>query len=362
MSQVKVIAEAGVNHNGRLEMALELVDVARAAGADCVKFQTFVTDKVISPAAPLASYQARGNDRVASQADLVRPLELSFDDFRLIYRHCSERGISFLSTAFDSDSLDFLARDLELTTLKIPSGELTNAPFVLAHAATGADLIVSTGMASIGEIETALGVIAFGLTAGAGARPGLEAFAAAYASEDGRQAIAARVTLLHCTTEYPAPMTDVNLTAMTSLRTAFGVPVGYSDHTLGVAVPAAATALGASVIEKHFTLDKDLPGPDHRASADPAELRDVVRAVRDVEVALGDGVKRPAASEIPNKAVARKSLVALRPIRAGEEFDAENLGAMRPGDGESPYSYWSHLGLVASRDYAPGELIAEPAR
>ncbi len=354
--RILVIAEAGVNHNGSLDLALQLVEAAAAAKADVVKFQTFVPEEVISQHAPKAGYQQQTTGTQESQLDMVRKLWLPSDGFRTLQTRCRERGIGFLSTPFDLGSLEFLAKDLDVPAIKIASGEITNAPLLLNAARSGKDILLSTGMATLAEVEIALGVLAFGYV-GLNQSPSASAFADAFASPQGRNALAARVTLLHCTTEYPAPFGDVNLRAMNTMRTAFGLPVGYSDHTLGISVPLAAAALGACVIEKHFTLDRSLPGPDHKASLIPDELASMVAAIREVEAALGSHMKLPSASERPNLAIARKSLVARRAIRKGECFSPENLAAKRPGTGLSPMLYWDCLRQVAKRDYAADEII-----
>lgn len=355
----QIIAEAGVNHNGSEEVALRLIEAAADAGADVVKFQTFKAASLASKAAKQASYQKTNTGREESQYDMLRRLELGFDVYPRLLDHCERCGIEFLSTAFDDESLSFLVNDLGLRTLKIPSGELTNAPFVLQHARTGRDLIVSSGMATLAEIEAALGVIAFGYMDNGGRSPSVEAFQEAYASDEGQAVLKDRVTLLHCTTEYPAPMEDINLNALKTMAAAFQLGVGYSDHSAGIAVPIAATALGASIIEKHFTVDRDMEGPDHKASLEPDELSSMVQAVRDIEKALGNGVKGPRPSEVKNKAVARKSLVAARDIVEGEIFTSENLVIKRPGHGLSPYAYWSLVGKAAKARYSEGDLIVE---
>nr|WP_067287458.1 N-acetylneuraminate synthase [Marinobacterium profundum] len=354
---VKIIAEAGVNHNGSADLAFKLVDAAYTAGADIVKFQTFKAEKLATRAARQAEYQARNTEVSESQFAMLSRLELDYGTYKALAAYCNKLGIEFLSTAFDSESLEFLVNDLGLTTLKIASGELTSAPFVLEHARTGCDLIVSTGMATLAEVESALGVIAFGFTCGAEAVPSEMAFYEAYASKAGREALQRKVTLLHCTTEYPAPMEEINLRAMQTMATSFGLIPGYSDHSAGITIPVAAAALGAQVIEKHFTLDNTMDGPDHKASLEPDELAAMVRAIRGVELALGNGVKGPQPSELKNKAVARKSLIAASPIRVGELFTKANLTVKRPGDGLSPYRYWALLGCVAGRDYEEGEFI-----
>jgi N-acetylneuraminate synthase len=290
---------------------------------------------------------------------MLSRLELSYDAHHELVKHCEKLGIEFLSTAFDSESLDFLVNDLGLTRLKLPSGELTNAPLVLEHARTGCDLIVSTGMATLSEIETALGVIAFGFTADDSVTPSVQAFQEAYASDEGQQALKSKVTILHCTTEYPAPMDEINLKAMDTLGRAFDLPAGYSDHSQGITIPIAAVARGAVLIEKHFTLDNNMEGPDHKASLEPQDLTAMVSAIRQVEKALGSRVKTPTVSEVKNKAVARKSLVAARDINEGEAFSPENMTIKRPGDGMSPYRYWDMLERTASKAYRAGELILE---
>jgi N-acetylneuraminate synthase len=357
MSRVHVIAEAGVNHNGSRELALELVDAAARAGADTVKFQTFRAEKLATRSAPRADYQAANTGDTASQFEMLKALELSRDDFRAIRDHCQQRGIEFLSTPFDLESLHYLTRDLSQARLKISSGDLTNAPLLLAAARSAGQVILSTGMSSLEEIEQALMVLAFGFSQPADAAPGLAAFRKAYESGAGRDALKRNVTLLHCTTEYPAPFSDVHLRAMDTLRTHFGLRTGYSDHSVGISVPVAAAARGAEIIEKHFTLDRALPGPDHKASLEPEELRHMVTAIREVEQALGNTEKAPAEVERKNMAAARKSLVAARPIRRGEPFTADNLAVKRPGTGIAPWRYWEWLGRTAARDYAPDELI-----
>lgn len=352
-----IIAEAGVNHNGDEQLAFALVDAAVAAGADIVKFQTFNAKALATADAQQANYQRTNTGQSESQLDMLRRLELSFDAHLRLQTYCQQRGIGFLSTAFDEQSLKFLLEKLKLKQLKIPSGEITNAPFILQHARSGLDLIVSTGMANLAEIEAALGVIAFGFTTPADSKPSLHAFATAYASAQGQQALQQKVTLLHCTTEYPAPPADINLRAMDTMASAFGLPVGYSDHSAGITIAVAAVARGATVLEKHFTLDKNLPGPDHKASLEPTELAAMVSSIREVNLALGDGIKRPAASELANKAVARKSLVAAQTIAAGEPLSANLLACKRPGTGLSPYQYWDLLGKTANRSYQEGELL-----
>ncbi len=357
MTRTLIIAEAGVNHNGDEDLALQLVDAAAAAGADVVKFQTFKAGQLVTASAQQAEYQKTNTGQIESQYDMLKRLELSHAAHLRLVERCAALGVGFLSTAFDADSLAFLVDSLNLAILKLPSGELTNAPLVLAYARTGRDLIISTGMASLAEIEACLGVVAFGLTAPVDAAPSRDQFQAAYFSRAGQQALKERVSLLHCTTEYPAPMEDINLRAMDTLREAFHLPTGYSDHSQGIEVSIAAVARGAGVIEKHFTLDQDMPGPDHRASLEPRELAELVRAVRNVEAALGDGLKGPRPSEIKNMAIARKSLVATTDIKAGQVITPGMLAIKRPGTGLSPMCYWDVLGTPARRDYRADELI-----
>lgn len=334
MKYITIIAEAGVNHNGNPDLAFQLIQAAADAKADIVKFQTFNTFEVLTAQAPKAAYQKRQTGGGQSQLEMVRALELAPELHAELVARCRKAGIAFLSTPFDLASVDLLA-DLGMPCFKIPSGEITNLPYLRKIGALKRDVFLSTGMSTLGDIEAAL--------------------AALEAAGTPRHA----VILLHCTTEYPAPIEEVNLRAMKTLECAFpGIAgVGYSDHTQGIAIPVAAAALGATVIEKHFTLDKTMDGPDHRASLEPDELAAMVAAVRQVEAALGDGIKAPSPSERPNMAVARKSLVAARPIRAGEPFTAQNLTAKRPGTGISPMRWDEFMGKSASRDYQKDELI-----
>lgn len=351
-----IIAEAGVNHNGSPEMAMALIDAAAAAGADIVKFQTFRAAALASAQAKKAAYQEQTTGDGESQLAMLQRLELPYALHHQLMDHCRQRGIAFLSTPFDPESLRFLAGDLALSVIKLGSGEVTNAPLLLEVARTGRDVILSTGMATLGEVETALGVLAFGFL-GAESPPGEAAFAAAFADPAGQAALKRHVTLLHCTTEYPAPVGEVNLRAMDTLAAAFGLPVGFSDHTEGDTVAIAAVARGAAVIEKHLTLDRTLPGPDHRASMEPAAFQAMVTAIRTVEAALGDGRKRPAPSEVGNMPIARKSLVAACDLAAGDLLSAETVAVMRPGTGRSPLRYWSSLGQPAGRAYTAGEAL-----
>lgn len=357
MQKVCVIAEAGVNHNGSEELAFELVDAAHKAGADIVKFQTFKAKELTTSSAKQADYQKVNSKKEESQLAMLSRLELGYDVHHRLIKRCSELGIEFLSTAFDSESLSFLANDLQLKKLKIPSGEITNAPLVLEHARTGCDLLVSSGMATLAELESVLGVIAFGYTASVSENPSIEGFQRAYSSSEGRRALEEKVTLLHCTTEYPAPLEEINLRAIDTMASAFKLPVGYSDHSEGIIVPIAAVARGVTLIEKHFTLDKSMDGPDHKASLDPTELHDMVSSIRSVEIMLGNGVKGPFPSELKNKAIARKSLIAKENISKGDVFTERNIGVKRPEAGMSPYKYWSLLGSVAEEDFNEGDIL-----
>lgn len=352
---VTVIAEAGVNHNGDIDRALALVDAAAEAGADVVKFQTFVPEEVISRHVPKCSYQQAATGADEGMLEMVRGLRLDADDHHRLIAHCGARDIRFLSTPFDLPSLDLLL-SLGVSALKMPSGEITNAPLLLAAARSGKPVILSTGMCTLAEVEQALGILAFGYLNGETA-PSPEAFADAWRHPQAGAALRERVTLLHCTTDYPAAFDSVNLRAMDTMAAAFGLPVGFSDHTPGIAIPIAAVARGATVIEKHLTLDRTLPGPDHKASLEPDELAAMVAGIRAVEVALGDGRKVPAPCELQYIPTVRKCLVARTPIAAGEVFTEANLAIKRGLGSVAPIQYWSILGTPAGRDYSPDEAI-----
>lgn len=355
-SRTLVIAEVGVNHNGSLDMALELVDAAVSTGADVVKFQTFDTAALVTKSAPRADYQQKVTNSDAPQFEMLRALELDPDAHEALQQRCTEGGVEFLSTAFEHGSLEFLL-ELGMRRLKSPSGEITNGPLLLHMARAGLPIIVSTGMAGLADIESALAVLAFGMTAPADAVPTAADLRGAFRSPRGQAALEQRITVLHCTSAYPAPLDEVNLRAMSTIEAAFGLPVGYSDHTLGTAVAVAAVARGATVIEKHLTLDRRLPGPDHAASLEPAEMTELVAHIRQVEQALGSTRKGPSRSETSTIEVARKSIVAARALTAGETFDRDALAVMRPGTGRSPMELWSLLGQAAARDYEPHEPI-----
>lgn len=327
-----IIAEAGVNHNGDLDLARQLIEAAAAAGADLVKFQTFNANRLVTRGAKKADYQNRTTDSQESQHEMLRRLELSPEMHQELVAHCAKYHIDFFSTGFDNESIDLLL-SLGQDHFKIPSGEITNLPYLRHVGRLGKAVILSTGMATLGDIEAAIAELEHAGTP------------------------RANITVLHCTTEYPTPMAEVNLRAMQSIQAAFGVAVGYSDHTAGIEVAIAAVAMGALVIEKHLTLDHHLPGPDHKASLEPGEFKAMVTAIRNIEVALGDGIKRLTPSELRNKPIARKSLVSNRSIKAGELFSAENITAKRPGTGISPMRWDEVIGRRAARDYSADELI-----
>jgi N,N'-diacetyllegionaminate synthase len=331
--KVHIIAEAGINHNGDLSQAKKLVGIAAEAGADSVKFQTFKTEQVISIYAPKAAYQKDTTGTGESQFEMAKKLELSDESFCELVEYCQEKSIQFISSPFDLGSIDFLDR-LKMPIFKIPSGEITNMPYLKRVATTKKPVILSTGMSTLGEVEDAMNVLM------------------------GNGCERNNIILLHCNSEYPTPMGDVNLKSMLTLKASFpGVSIGYSDHTIGIEIPIAAVALGAEVIEKHFTCDKTMTGPDHRASLDPDELKAMVSAIRNIEAALGTGIKQPSISETKNINIARKSIVATQAISRGEVFTSENLGVKRPGNGISPMQWNDVLGKTSSRDFQIDELI-----
>lgn len=330
MDRIFIIAEAGVNHNGDMQTARRLIDTAAAAGADAVKFQTFKTENLVCRNAKKAAYQMETTSAEESQFDMLKKLELTPDMHRELISYCHKKNIMFLSTPFDLDSLRYLV-DCGLAIIKIPSGEITNYPLLREAAKSGKRIILSSGMSTLDEVREAVAVL----------------------KENG----SSDITVLHCNTEYPTPFSDVNLRAMQTIREKLGVSVGYSDHTQGTEAAVAATALGAEIIEKHFTLDKNMEGPDHKASLEPDELTEMVRAIRHIEQALGDGEKEPSESEKKNMSVARKSIVAGRGIKAGERFSEENLAAKRPGTGVSPMLWNQVIGRKAKRDFAADEMI-----
>lgn len=337
-----IIAEAGVNHNGDFETARRMVKAAKDAGADYVKFQTAVPELVISEFAPQAQYQKENTGVEESQLEMCRKIHLPLSDYALLKDYCREVGIGFMSTPFDLTSIDLLA-ELGQDYFKVPSGEITNLPYLRKIAEKGVPVILSTGMSTIEEAEQAIQILT-------GTHPSTPAgFSASLTRDD--------ITVLHCNTQYPTPYSDINLRAMQTMAEKLGVKTGFSDHSLGIEAPIAAAALGARVIEKHFTLSRSMPGPDHKASLEPDELKAMVDAIRHVEAALGDGEKRVTDSERPNMEIARKSIVATRPIRKGELLTEENIYVKRPGGGVSPMRWDEAIGSAAKRDFGPDELI-----
>lgn len=330
MNKIFIIAEAGVNHNGSIEIAQKLVDVAVAAGADAVKFQTFKAEKLVCKNAQKAEYQMETTDKAESQFDMLKKLELTVDMHKQLISYCNQKGIMFLSTPFDIDSLEFLVQ-CGVDIIKIPSGEITNYPYLRAVGRTGKKVILSSGMSTLDEVREAVKVL----------------------KDNGSK----EIIVLHCNTEYPTPYADVNLKAMLTLRDELKIDVGYSDHTKGIEVPIAAAALGAMVIEKHFTLDKEMEGPDHKASLEPNELQEMVKAIRNIEIALGNGKKSPSESEKKNVGIVRKSIVARCNIIKGEKFTESNLTTKRPGTGISPMAWNDIIGKKAERDFKEDELI-----
>jgi len=327
-----VIAEAGVNHNGDIKLAKKLIDVAKNAGVDAVKFQTFKAENIVKRDAKKAQYQIQNTKNSESQYDMIKRLELSFNDFIELKDYCNKKDIIFLSTPFDDESIEFL-NDLGLEIFKIPSGEITNLPYLRKIGRLKRKIILSTGMATLGEIEDALEVLTNSGT-----------------KKDN-------ITILHANTEYPTPFEDVNLKAMQTISCAFDINVGYSDHTLGIEVPIAAVAMGAKVIEKHFTLNRELPGPDHKASLEPQELKMMVESIRNIEKALGNGIKEPSKSELKNREIVRKSIVAKRDIKKGEVFSEDNLTTKRPGSGINPMRWDEIIGTKAQKSYKMDDLI-----
>ncbi len=334
MQKTIIIAEAGVNHNGDINLAKKLIEVASDAGADYVKFQTFIASNCVSKIAKKAKYQLQNTLVDENQLDMIKKLELSKQDHEILINHCKKHSIKFLSTAFDLESIEFLS-SLNLDFFKIPSGEITNFPYLKKIASYDKKIILSTGMATLGEIKKALDILV----------------------QNGTQRD--KIIILHCNTEYPTPFEDVNLKAMQTLKETFNLPIGYSDHTLGINIPIAAVAMGACVIEKHFTLDKNMQGPDHKASLEPEELKAMVKSIRELEQAFGDGIKIPSKSESKNKIIARKSLIAKKNIKKGEKFNEENLTTKRPGNGICAMKYEEYLGKIAKKDYMEDELIDE---
>ena len=334
MNKTIIIAEAGVNHNGDIVTAKRLIDVAADAGADYVKFQTFKANKIVTKQAKRADYQNENTKNLDTQYEMLKKLELNEDSHHLLIKYCNHKGIKFLSTGFDLDSLEFLHK-IGIRLAKIPSGEITNYPYLKKVAQLFSEVVLSTGMSDMDDINKALAILLkFGVKK-------------------------ENITILHCNTEYPTPMSDVNLKAMLHIQTELDVKIGYSDHTLGIEVPIAAVALGAIVIEKHFTLDRNLPGPDHRASLEPNELKSMIKSIRNIEKALsGSEIKEPSKSELKNKQIVRKSIVAIRSIAKGETFNDDNIGTKRPGTGISPMKWESIIGQISKYNFEQDELIS----
>ncbi|AEJ18672.1 N-acetylneuraminate synthase [Gracilinema caldarium] len=332
MKKVFIIAEAGVNHNGSFELAKKLVDAAKDAGADAVKFQTFKSENLVSRKAEKADYQKKNTGSNESQLEMLKKLELDYDSFLKLADYCKFKGIAFMSTVFDNESIQFLS-NIEMPYWKIPSGEITNLPYLKKIGAFNKPVLLSTGMADLGEVEDAIQVLT---------NSGLDYN---------------KITVLHCTTEYPAPIEEVNLLAMKSMGRAFNLRYGYSDHTEGIAIPIAAAALGAEVIEKHFTLDKGMEGPDHKASLEPVELAEMVNSIRIIEKAMGDGVKRVTKTELKNRSAARKSIVAARPIKKGAVITEDDITIKRPGDGISPMCWELVINSIAAHDFEEDEVF-----
>lgn len=356
MNKTYIIAEAGVNHNGSIDLALKLVEEAAHAGADAVKFQTFITNKNISPKAEKADYQKKTTNENETQYEMVRKLELTFEEFKLLQRHCEKNNITFLSTGFDLESLDFLINELNIPYIKIPSGDITNAPLILKAAQSGKEILLSTGMCNIEDIHNALAIIYFGMVSPKEVPQNFDHIKRIY--KNGNKSILKdRVTILQCTTEYPTPPKDINLKTLVTFKEEFGTSVGFSDHSEGTLACSLAVALGASIIEKHFTLDKEMEGPDHRASLEPSEFNKMVEEIRFTEKSLGSREKKVSDSEKKNIMIARKSLVAEKEIAKSEAFTAENLSVKRPGNGLSPIYYWDCMNHLASKNYFNNEQI-----
>lgn len=352
-----IIAEAGVNHNGSYQRAKKLITIAASAGADAVKFQTFTANNLVTKNAPLASYQKK-NSLQKSQHDMLRALELSKNEFIQLKKYAQRKKIDFLSTPFDMESLNFLVKNLRLNTIKISSGDLLNAPLLLAAAQAKVKIIVSTGMANLKEIQFALSVIAFGYLHGRKI-PTSSSLSSSLKSRRAQLLLRKKIVILHCTTEYPAPFHEINLRVLKTIYEKFQIPVGYSDHTLGPIASLGAVALGASMIEKHFTINKKLPGPDHKMSLDPQELKQFVKEIRILETTLGSSEKKPTASEKKNMVICRKSLVAARDIKKGDTFTMNNLTVKRPGSGISSALFWEFLGKKAKRNFKQDSLISD---
>lgn len=355
LNKTFIIAEAGVNHNGSLELAFDLIDAGVDAGADAIKFQTYKTENLVTKSARQADYQVKNIGESTSQFNMLKKLELSYEEFSHLKAYCDKKNIMFLSTPFDFESVDFLIKNIGMKIMKIPSGEITNAPYLYKIALQDVEVILSTGMANIEEIHRALAFLAYGFAKKTNVS--FENVINFYKTSEAKMLLKDKVSILHCTTEYPTPFEDINLNAMDDIYKTFGLNVGLSDHSEGIIVPIAAVAKGATIIEKHFTLDKTLPGPDHKASLEPKELYRMVSSIRQVEKALGSEKKKPTRNEVKNKEAARKSLVTTKAIKKGEKFTDNNLTVKRPGSGIPPYYYWDYIGKIAKVNYQEDEVI-----
>ena len=357
-NNVFIVAEAGVNHNGNIKLAMKLIDEAVRAGADAIKFQSFKAENLASKKSKKANYQKYTTSGSETQFQMLKRLELNEKNFLQLRTYCNKKKIGFMTSVFDIESLDFVVNKLKVKKLKIPSGEITNAPLLYQTASSGLDIVLSTGMSSLKEIKAALSVIAFGyLNNEKKIEVSEENFIKAYNSKLGSKFLKEKVAILHCTTEYPTPIKDINLNAMLNISNKFNLTVGYSDHSEKYLVSVVAAAMGAKIIEKHFTLDKGLVGPDHKASLNPNELKEMVNAIREVEVIKGSNEKKAYISEKKNMEIARKVLVAKKNIRKGEKFNSENLTAKRAGKGISPMKYWGYLGRKAKKKYKEDQII-----
>ncbi len=354
--KTQIIAEAGVNHNGDIRLAHELVEIAADAKADAIKFQTFNTQQLVTPHAEKAHYQKQQTADNESQFEMLKKLELTTNEYQQLFSFCQQQHIEFISTPFDLDSADFLLNNLKVKTVKVASGDITYGPLLLTLARSGCQIILSSGMSSLGEIEQALALIAFGMQH-PNSHPNKECLQTVLSDDKSWDLLRENVQLLHCTSAYPAPIASVNLAVMDTLRQAFGLATGFSDHTVGIAIPTAAAARGADIIEKHFTINKNMPGPDHKASLDAYELKQMVTAIKDVNLAMGQAYKRPTCAEIDNKHCGRRSLVINTNIATGDTITAKHIHCLRPGHGISPMDYWQQLGKKADKPYTVGELL-----
>ena len=355
--KVYVIAEAGVNHNGNVKLAYELIDEAVKADVDAIKFQTFKAENLASKNAEKASYQLQNTNNNESQLEMLKRLELSNEDYINLKKYAENKNIDFITTAFDNDSLAFILNDLKVNKLKIPSGEITNAPFLLSHAKSNLEIILSTGMANQNEIKKALDILAFGFI-----YPEINVSSSKQLididkNKNYREVLQQKVSILHCTTEYPAPLNELNLKAIQTLRESYNIKVGYSDHSEGIIAPIIACSFGASIIEKHFTLDRNMQGPDHKASLEPKELRNMTNAIRKIDGMIGNGIKTPSTAEIKNIDIVRKSIVTRKKIKKGEIFTENNITTKRPATGLSPMNYWDLIGKTSEEDYDEDEII-----